>query len=114
MKMDREQDSFKRRLDEELGELHFTREMEVLERTHPATWQARLKSIWNKEIEVPLLPVCAAFLLLFATVVIYGSLNFGSPAGRHSVDREQRHLIVAGGSTYWKEDFEKAVAAHEN
>lgn len=111
MAMKREQEFIKKRLDDELAMLYFNREEEVLRRTHPRSWHERLKALWNKELEVPLLPIGMSVAMLFAVVAVTQLQDFqnrqDTPSGDH------RQLIEAGGNTYWKDDYEKVVNAVE-
>ncbi len=110
MNPEQERELFRRQLEEDLGELRFARTTEVLKRTHPRTWHARLDSLWNKEIELPLFPLgmSLALLVTIATVAQWKNSDTDEDASG-----EQRQLIQAGGNTYWKDDYEKAVAASE-
>lgn len=111
MAMKREQEFIKKRLDEELGTLHFTKESEVLRRTHPHSWQERLKAFWNKEIEVPLFPLGMSMAVILTVVAV---TQLQSAMDKGDSNEEQRQLIEAGGNTYWKDDYEKAVALVED
>ncbi|RXZ81635.1 hypothetical protein EBB07_13305 [Paenibacillaceae bacterium] len=83
----------------------------VIRRTHPKTWHERLKKFWNKELELPVLPLGAAFTLLFIFAVT--TLPGGN---RNPVNPEpfKEGLIEAGGNIYWKKDYERAVEQHED
>jgi len=107
MEMKQEQELIRQRLDRELGELHFTHVEDVLERTHPYTWQARLRALWNKEIELPLFPLGVGIALIL-TVVMITQLE-DDHRGANPTYLKHRQLIEAGGNTYWKDDYEKAV-----
>ncbi|MDF2719401.1 MAG: hypothetical protein K0R28_6326, partial [Paenibacillus sp.] len=54
--MDNDKEPVKARLDEELRDLRFQGAANVLARTHPRTWAERIRAIWNKEIEIPVVP----------------------------------------------------------
>jgi len=103
-----EQKRIRTKLDEELGELRFQRSEEVLARAFPRSWKGRLKAFWNKELEVPLFPlgVSLTFLLIVMSSFLYPKQTGETP-------QEHKQLVEAGGNTYWKEDYEKAVAANE-
>ncbi|QMV43096.1 hypothetical protein [Cohnella cholangitidis] len=111
MKRDMEREFIKNRLDEELSALHFTKENEVLRRTHPRSWKERLTALWNKEIEVPLFPLGASMAVILTVITLTQLQSFMDADG--SLE-EQRQLIEAGGNTYWKDDYEKAVASVES
>ncbi|WP_239616009.1 hypothetical protein [Cohnella mopanensis] len=110
-KREQEREFIKNRLDEELGTVHFTREAEVLRRSHPRSWLERLKALWNKEIEVPLFPLGVSMAVIIAVVALTPLQNSMDTDNSHE---EQRQLIEAGGNTYWKDNYEKAVAMVES
>jgi len=110
--MDRELESIRNKLDEEMGELRFSRAEDVLRRTHPRSWRDRLLAFWNKELEVPVLPVGLSLAVILAVVAadrLKGTGHGQEPGAAAS----ERQLIEAGGNTYWKDDYERAVAAIE-
>ncbi len=102
--------SVKQQLDEELMDIHFTRTAQVLAHTHPATRWERINALWNKEIELPLVPLGLASVLLFTWAAIQAvqTLDDGN------AHLQERQLIEAGGNMYWKDDLEKVVARYEN
>ncbi|WP_090117691.1 hypothetical protein [Cohnella sp. OV330] len=102
------------KLDEELEELRFLKGAEVLNRTHPRSLPAKLRALWNYEIELPLIPVGASFAVLL--VILFAAqfeehTDQGDLAG--DTPRADRQLVEAGGNTYWKDDYEKAVKSVE-
>jgi hypothetical protein len=111
MKRDTEREFIKKRLDEELSALYFTRDDEVLRRAHPRSWKERLAALWNKEIEVPLFPLGVSMAVILTVVTLTQLESFMDADGTLE---EQRQLIEAGGNTYWKDDYEKAVASVES
>lgn len=114
--MSNEHEDIKRRLDEELSHLSFSGQAKVLQQTHPAAPMARLRALWNKELEIPPKPLGALSALLVAGVLILCYPQSGTPAqqARPLPVQEQRELIEAGGNTYWKDIYEQAVKRHEN
>ncbi|TMV47625.1 hypothetical protein FE783_21795 [Paenibacillus mesophilus] len=108
--METPKETVKKRLDEELGSLQFTKTDGVLARTHPRTWAEHIRAIWNKDIEIPVVPSGAAVTVLLAMLAIH---HAATPDQESAVPRN-RQLVEAGGNTYWKDDFEKAVANAEN
>lgn len=115
--MSSEQEHIKHHLDEELSCLSFSGQERVLQQTHPAAPLARLRALWNKELEIPLKPLGALSALLVA-----GALILCYPPQSGTPDQQahpqpaqgQRELIEAGGNTYWKDIYEQAVRRHEN
>ncbi|TVY01194.1 hypothetical protein [Cohnella terricola] len=110
--MNRERERIKNRLDEELGGLQFGGQEETLRRTHPRSWRDRLRAFWNKEIEVSLLPLGASLAVILAVAAIYQLSDAKNDSGDTDW-RDGRQLVEAGGNTYWKDDYERAVASIE-
>ncbi|TNJ54506.1 hypothetical protein FE784_39900 [Paenibacillus hemerocallicola] len=108
--MDNDKEPVKARLDEELRDLRFQGAANVLARTHPRTWAERIRAIWNKEIEIPVVPSGAAVAVLLLMLAIQQTAN---PDPEQAAPRN-RQLVEAGGNTYWKDEFERAVANAEN
>jgi hypothetical protein len=115
MKTEQEQEFIRRRLEEELGDLRFLKGAEVLDRTHPRSWRAKLRALWNYELELPLIPIGASFAVLLA-IFLVDQLQEDTGKGQPTVDmsRSGRQLVEAGGNTYWKDDYEKAVEGVES
>ncbi|MCQ6561075.1 hypothetical protein [Paenibacillus mendelii] len=108
---DKERERMKSRLDEELDGITFTGHAQVRNRTHPRTWRDRLSAFWNKELELPLVPIgAAAALLLFWGV----SQQPEDSVSEEDLRLTQRELIETGGNTYWKDVYEEAVRKHED
>lgn len=115
--MSSEQEDFKRRLDEELSHLSFSGQAKVLEQTHPVKPVARLRALWNKELDIPLKPLGALSALVVAGALIFCFPQSGTPqqqARPLPVQGQQRELIEAGGNTYRKDLYEQAVKRHEH
>jgi hypothetical protein len=110
--MKSEQESIKGMIDKELAELRFGRQADVLKRTHPRAWRDHLRVWWNKELQLPLLPIGLSCVLLItiATAVQLSEL----PNSHDAPPPQHRELIETGGNTYWSDEFEKAVGAHES
>lgn len=106
-----ERESMNKRLREELEELRFGGQEDVVRRTHPRSWRDRLLELWNKELELPVVPLGLSFVILLA--VATASQLRSSDDGSEAVDN-RRELVEVGGNTYWKDDYERAVAAIEN
>lgn len=109
-----EQEFIRKKLDEELEELRFLKGAEVLDRTHPRSWRAKLRAAWNYELELPLIPIGASLAVLL-TILFVAQLQEDMGKGRSTEDmsRAGRQLVEAGGNTYWKDDYEKAVKGVE-
>ena len=106
-----EEEWMKSRLNEELDGIKFTGHTHVRKHTHPRTWRDRMSAFWNKELELPLVPIgAAAALLLFWSV----SHQPDHSATEGDIPLTQRELIETGGNTYWKDVYEEAVRKHED
>ncbi|KMJ58328.1 hypothetical protein AB685_10515 [Bacillus sp. LL01] len=105
----KENRAVKEKLDHELGELYFTGHERVLRKTHPKSFNEKLSSFWNKELEIPVLPIVLTVGLFFTTISIKSELFH-----TETHLRADREMIEFAGYTYWKDDFEKAVKLHEN
>lgn len=105
----KEKQAVKAKLDCELRELHFTGYNSVLRKTKPRSLSEKLSSFWNKELEIPLLPV------VFATGLFFTALTIKDDVNKQTITaRNDNEIIQIAGSMYWKDDYEKAVKLHEN
>jgi hypothetical protein len=105
----KEKQAVRERLDHELKDFHFTRCEKVLQKTHPKSFTEKLSSFWNKEIEIPILPVVVATVLILSTISLRDDRD--SEVITTQADRE---IIQIAGYTYWKDDYERVVKEHEN
>jgi len=114
--LDQEQSILKQELDRELSHLKFSKQADVIRRTHPTTLRGRLRALWNKELELPVIPLGTAFALLFTAAFLYhgGRQPKSHPEPVPGGTPEQRVLIEAGGSIYWKDEIERRLSQHEN
>ncbi|MCI3923012.1 hypothetical protein MO973_22575 [Paenibacillus sp. TRM 82003] len=106
----------KKALDAELDPIRFAGRDEVLRRTTAPGRRERLRAWWETELELPLAPVGAAAALLLAVGIgWFASYAPGEPGEDGSTaDAGVKELIEAGGNTYWKDDYERAVAMLED
>jgi hypothetical protein len=107
-----ERESMNKRLREELDGLRFGGQEDVVRRTHPRSWRDRLRALWNKELEIPVVPLGLSFAVILA-VVAASQLRSPEDDG-DAASGEARQLIEVGGNTYWKDDYERAVASIES
>lgn len=113
--MDQDPLNLKNLLDRELADLQFHKEADVIARTHPATWRGRLRSFWNKELELPVIPLGTAFLLTFVSAFLFHAARQPETGpDMKNAGTQQRELIKAGGSMYWKDEIERRLSKHEN
>jgi len=99
----------KNQLDHELKSLHFSKQKDVLERTHPVTWRQKASKLWNKEINIPLVPVSALCVVL---LLLFGYKEMILPEMDNTT--VEKELIDVAGNMYWKDDFEKVMIKHED
>lgn len=107
--MRQEQEAVRQRLDDELSTLRYNGTDNILSHTHPRTIRDRLRALWNREISIPLVPIGLAAVLLISWPLLRQMDQ--EPGGLESPSRQ---LIEIGGSTYWSDDYDKAVRRHEN
>lgn len=105
----KEKQAVKVKLDCELRELHFTGYDNVLQKTRARSFSEKLSSFWNKELEIPVLPIVFAAGIFFTALIIKDDLIKQDIAAR-----KDNEMIQIAGSMYWKDDYEKAVELHEN
>ncbi|WP_404432446.1 hypothetical protein [Sutcliffiella horikoshii] len=105
----KEKQAVKEGLDHELKDFHFTGCEKVIQKTHPKSIVEKLSSFWNKEIELPVLPIVVAATLIFSTISLKDDLN-----SEVTTTQAEREIIQIAGYTYWKDDYERAVNLHEN
>lgn len=101
---------FKNKLDQELEHIQFTKTTTVIEQVSSKTWGQRLRSLWNKEIEIPLVPMSIVGMLF--VVIVFQPWQFIDRG--EVLHHQERQLIEVAGNTYWKNDFEKLVILIEN
>ena len=91
---DNRETRLKQAIDEELSDVTFNGKDAVLRRTHPKTNQEKLSALWNKEVQVPLIPLGAALFLM---------ITAGTLVSIPGDDEAERELIERGGSYYWSD-----------
>jgi hypothetical protein len=94
-----EQRKAKQILEEELAQYKFTAGEKVTARTHPKFFREKLDRLWNKEINIPLVPVGAA-LFLFLSAGSAFIISEAEPDGH-------RELVEKGGNIYWSDLLER-------
>ncbi|GIO70260.1 hypothetical protein [Paenibacillus cookii] len=112
--MDLNRPDVKRELDRELAGLRFGNRQNVLERTHPNSLPGRLRAWWNKELELPVVPIGAALLLLLTAAFLYRAALYPKGPLPGSETAFKRELVEEAGSVYWKDDLERRLALLEN
>lgn len=95
----------KQQLDDTLEHIHFTAQQDVLHRVRKKQWKEKFTDIWNKEIEIPLLPIGAACMLLFFSMYA-GTSDKGT-------ENNKKVQVEFGGYVYWEETLAKVGKQHE-
>jgi hypothetical protein len=99
-----EREEVKRCIDEQLEHIQFTKQKEVLKRTHPKTAREKWVSWWNQEMTVPVVPVTSVAALL---LVINMMVDSDSPT-------QTNQLVEVGGNVYYKHVVEGRVLEGES
>lgn len=97
-------------LNKELAHLQFTSQQQVLERTHPVTLKQKLVFLWNKELEIPLVPVATVLVLLIGISLASPIFSGMIVSEQQSPHTQTRELIDTGAGIYWSDTLEKAVS----
>lgn len=100
----------KKQLDTELQHLNFTKHQLVLDHIRTMTWKQKVKLVWNKEVEVPLLPIGAVFVACFLMI---GLRNI-APIQNNPTFENRDQLVEIEGYVYVKDDLEKAGVWNED
>ncbi|SET36028.1 hypothetical protein SAMN05216389_109164 [Oceanobacillus limi] len=106
--MTNEKKQLKNQLENELQSLHFSSQKEVLDQAYPTTWKQKIAQLWNKEIEIPLLPVSAIVALL---VCSYGYKEIHM---NDENEKQEKVLVELAGNTYWKDELEREMMKYED
>jgi hypothetical protein len=110
--MKRQREAFKKQLDCEMNDIKFSKQREVMDRLHSITWKQKARSIWNKEMELPLLPLAAICTVICLSLGVKYITNYDYMS--HPVTTKADELVEIAGYVYWKDDLEKMVARYEN
>lgn len=97
------------KLKEELAHVHFTSHEQVLRRTHPKKMIDRLRNWWNKELEIPVVPLFSISVLILIIGIGGYELVLDDlllPDGL----TQQRELVDTGVGIYWSDVLERAVS----
>jgi hypothetical protein len=91
MKMN-EREELKKCIDKQLEQIQFTRQKDVIKRTHPKTVKEKWVSWMNQEMTIPVVPVTSVAALLLVISITMGD---DSP-------KETQQLVEVGGNVYYK------------
>ncbi|WP_079477093.1 hypothetical protein [Halobacillus salinus] len=89
----------KKELDYELRDEHFSSKKTVLEKAcQPVALKERVRDLWNKEIEIPVVPLATSIVIaLTMTVVPYTTKTPQPKSG----------IVEIDGSYYWQDRVEE-------
>ncbi len=107
--MQQDKSRIKEQLEDELESLQFMGDKEVLQRVKRKTFRQKLSDIWNKEVEIPLVPAGIAIAVFLSLGVI--DLM---PENQSDTGMKERELVESGGNTYWKDELERVEAKNED
>lgn len=110
MKIQRE--AFKKQLDKEMNDIKFSKQREVIDRLRQITWKEKARLIWNKEIELPLLPLAAICTVICLSLGVKYFTNYDYISDPMTAKADE--LVEIDGYVYWKEDLEKTVMRYED
>lgn len=97
-----EKQRFREKISHELSNVSFQKQENVLAKTHPKHWTEKMQAWFDKEVEVPLLPVTA-----FVGGVMVIALLLLGPFSQEDVDKG--HLVNIEGNVYWSEMLEERM-----
>ncbi|WP_413382105.1 hypothetical protein [Alkalihalobacillus sp. 1P02AB] len=105
-----EKKQLRKQMDHEMDTIRFTSYQAVTARTHPKSWENRLASFMNKEIEISLVMVMAVALVfvgaVFAQDLFYKQESFENIEGST--------FQKIGENYYTKEQLERIGSLNEN
>ncbi|MGY3716184.1 hypothetical protein ACWE42_11760 [Sutcliffiella cohnii] len=103
--MDREKERMKKKLEEELNDVTFTRQNQVLLKIEKKSFREKLALFLNKEIEINVIPVSLAIMLI-ALPLSYGIVKNSNVS--------ERKMIEIAGSYYWEDELEGRLNIDED
>lgn len=103
--MDREKERMKKKLEEELNDVTFTRQNQVLLKIEEKSLREKLALFLNKEIEINVIPVSLAIMLI-ALPLSYGIVKNSNVS--------ERKMIEFAGSYYWEDELEGRLNIDED
>ncbi|HBZ10971.1 MAG TPA: hypothetical protein DEO65_14050 [Bacillus bacterium] len=104
--------ALKKQLDNEMNHITFSKQQEVMDSLRPITFKQKARLIWNKEIELPLLPLTGICMLICLSLGVKYINNYDSIPD--STEKKAGELIEIEDYVYWKEDLEKTVMRYED
>ncbi len=104
--MKNQRKTLKKQLDKEMNHITFSKQQKVIDRLHPVSIKQKALLVWNKEIELPLLPLFAAVVVILSFGIKYNDTTH--------MAQTKKDLVEIDGYKYWKGDLEKMVTRYEN
>ncbi|RST59785.1 hypothetical protein D5F11_010250 [Siminovitchia terrae] len=106
--MKNQRKTLKKQLDKEMNHITFSKQQEVIDRLHPVSFKQKALLIWNKEIELSLLPLVAIVVVILSLGIKYNDVT------PDHVAKTKDELVEIDEYRYWKGDLEKMVTRYEN
>ncbi|WBL15489.1 hypothetical protein [Sutcliffiella sp. NC1] len=103
--MGREKVLMKKKLDEELNDVTFTRQNQVLLKIEKKSFREKMDLLLNKDIEINIIPVSLAIMLI-ALPLSYGIVKNSNVS--------ERKMIEIAGSYYWEDELEGRLKIDED
>lgn len=104
-----EPNHIRKQLENELVDLQFNGQDKVLQRSHPKNWMHRAGKLWNKEIEIPLLPLASVLLLVISISIGSQFIDRDDPSSSIPQPAQTKVLVDTGVGIYTYDVLEKAV-----
>lgn len=106
--MKNQRKTLKKQLDKEMNHITFSKQQEVIDRLHPVSFKQKALLIWNKEIELSLLPLVAIVAVILSLGIKYNDVT------PDNVAKTKDEMVEIDEYRYWKDDLEKMVTRYEN
>lgn len=91
--------NFKKEVDHELQHERFSSKEDVLERVRkPVTLKEKIHAVWNKEIEIPVVPLATSIVLAVTMIVVPYTSKSPQP---------KTGIVEIDGSYYWQDRVEE-------
>lgn len=99
-----ERQKMKKLLDDELQHITYLGRDKVI---RCQSILGKCHALWNKELEIPVLPVASVAAVVFLSIGIKYSTGKPPAADTHKT-------IEVAGNTYWQADLERRLALYED
>lgn len=105
-----EPNHIRNQLEDELVDFQFNGLDKVLQRTHPKNWLHRASKLWNKEIEIPLLPLASVLFLAISIGIGSQLIDGNDPISSIQQPTQTKVLVDTGVGIYTYDVLERAVS----